>query len=204
MQPVEIFHNQGTIVLRARSSELLILPFHVKELQGLKKPQSFADYFKNQALVNRPARKLFEAWLKKDGTLWPRLFKTVQEEMETVEIDESTIESTPKPQKEGSKKESTTKQSPVKKPIKDKASTKLTEDKASTKLTEDKPEEKASKKTAKKAAKKTAKKTAKKAAKKTTKKAAKKTTKKAAKKTTKKAAKKTTKKAAKKTTKNKK
>ena len=32
-----------------------------------------------EALVNRPARKLFEAWLRKDRSLWKRLFKAVKE-----------------------------------------------------------------------------------------------------------------------------
>jgi hypothetical protein len=187
VQPVEIFHNQGTVVLRARASELLILPFHVKELQGLKKPQGFADYFKNQALVNRPARKLFEAWLRKDGTLWPRLFKTVHEEMDPVELDENSLGGTPESESAPAKEEK-----PAKKA------------KAEKEEASEKPAKKTAKKAAKKTTKKAAKKTTKKAAKKTAKKAAKKTAKKAAKKTTKKAAKKTTKKAAKKTTKKKK
>ena len=134
MQPVEIFHNQGTVVLRARASELLILPYYVKELQGLKKPQAFADFFKNQALVNRPARKLFEAWLRKDATLWPRLFKTIHEEMDPVELEDSQI-----PQ-----------------PAEEKAEEKV-EEKAEVAA-----EKTAKKKTAKKAAKKTTKKAAKK------------------------------------------
>ncbi len=82
MLPVEILPVQETIVLRARGSELLILPHHVKKLKGLEKPRDFSQYFRAEALVNRPARKLFEAWLRKDQTLWPRLYQTVHKEIE--------------------------------------------------------------------------------------------------------------------------
>ena len=146
MQPVEIIHNDGNVVLRARTSELLILSLHVKELQALKKPSAFADYFKKQALVNRPARKLFEAWLRKDGTLWPRIFKTVHEEMDPVVIEES---------------------QDVQEQIKeDVASTKSTEINEINEITESSTAAKAAKKTTKKAAKKTTKKAAKKTTKK--------------------------------------
>lgn len=82
MLPVEILPVQETIVLRARGSELLILPHHVKKLKGLPKPVDFSQYFRAEALVNRPARKLFEAWLRKDQSLWPRLYQTVHNEIE--------------------------------------------------------------------------------------------------------------------------
>lgn len=78
MVPVEILPFQENIILRARGSELLIQSVHVRKLQDLKKPRDFSQYFREEALVNRPARKLFQAWLRKDGTLWPRLYKAVQ------------------------------------------------------------------------------------------------------------------------------
>jgi len=87
--PVEILPVQETIVLRARGSELLILPHHVKKLKGFVKPRDFSQYFRAEALVNRPARKLFEAWLRKDHTLWPRLYQTVHKEMELKEGEET-------------------------------------------------------------------------------------------------------------------
>jgi hypothetical protein len=82
VQAVEILPVQETIVLRARGSELLILPHHVRKLKGLTKPKDFSQYFHGEALVNRPARKLFEAWLRKDQSLWTRLYTTVHKEME--------------------------------------------------------------------------------------------------------------------------
>jgi len=80
--PVEIVPIQDSVVLRARGSELLILPHHVTELKGKKTPRDFTTYFTGEALINRPARKLFEAWLRKDNTLWPRLYKTIHEQMD--------------------------------------------------------------------------------------------------------------------------
>jgi hypothetical protein len=76
--PVEIYPIQDAMVLRARGSELLILADHVAALKSLKSAGEFARYFMDEALVNRPARKLFEAWLRKDGSLWARIYKTVQ------------------------------------------------------------------------------------------------------------------------------
>lgn len=78
MLPVEIHPIQDALVLRARGSELLILANHVAELKKLKSAGDFSKYFLHEALVNRPARKLFEAWLRKDGSLWARIYKTVQ------------------------------------------------------------------------------------------------------------------------------
>ena len=78
MLPVEIHTIQNAVILRARGSELLILAEHVTQLKSRKTAKEFADYFLADALVNRPARKLFEAWLRKDGSLWARIYKAVQ------------------------------------------------------------------------------------------------------------------------------
>ncbi|MGE0171137.1 MAG: hypothetical protein AB7T49_00045 [Oligoflexales bacterium] len=85
MTPVEIQAIQGSLILRARGSELLILPHHVSALKSLKQPTDFTSYFLQDALINRPARKLFEAWLRKDGDLWKRIYRTIQKEMADVE-----------------------------------------------------------------------------------------------------------------------
>lgn len=81
MLPVEILPVQESLVLRARGSELLILPHHVKSLKGLTKSREFSQYFRDEALVNRPARKLFEAWLRKDHSLWQRIYTTIHKQM---------------------------------------------------------------------------------------------------------------------------
>lgn len=97
MLPVEILSIQDSVVLRARGSELLIMPHHVKELKDKKDPRSFSEYFMRDALVNRPARKLFEAWLRKDGGLWRRLFDVVKDLKMTEAGEEVKETSTPAP-----------------------------------------------------------------------------------------------------------
>ena len=167
MNPVELIPVQGSLVLRARGSELLILPQYIYELKKLSAPKEFAGYFMQQALINRPARKLFEAWLRKDRSLWKRTYNVV---MNDIELDEETIkaiESAPlvgeeevkeEPKKEAKKAEA----KPAKKKAEAKPAKKKAAKKAATKTA-------AKKKTAKKAATKkaaTKKKTAKKATKK--------------------------------------
>ncbi len=155
MLPVEILPVQETIVLRARGSELLILPLHVKKLQDMTKPRDFSQYFRAEALVNRPARKLFEAWLRKDHTLWPRLYQTVHKEM-----DAASGEDTAKaPKKE---KAAPTAKAPAEapkakakaeeKPAKESASAKASADKAPKAEKKDEKKDKKADKSPKKAA----------------------------------------------------
>ena len=85
MNPVELIPIQGSLILRARGSELLIMPQYIASLQQASKPQDFSKIFMSEALINRPARKLFEAWLRKDKTLWNRLYNTIHKEMDKAE-----------------------------------------------------------------------------------------------------------------------
>lgn len=80
---VEIFYHQEMMVLRGRNSELVILSQHINQLKTLKESKNFSDYFLQQALMNRAARKLFLSWLKKDQTLWPRLYQMVHQQSDT-------------------------------------------------------------------------------------------------------------------------
>ena len=86
---VQIFHSQGNVVLRARSSELLIISLHTTNLKKLTDLKEFGDYFMTKALVNRPARKLFEAWSRKDPTLQQRVFDIIHKEVDLSEGDQS-------------------------------------------------------------------------------------------------------------------
>lgn len=95
MTPVELYDVQGALILRARGSELLILQHFIAELKKLEEPKSFAQFFLHTALVNRPARKLFEAWLRKDRTLWNRIFQKVHKEMEVSEEAQKAQSETP-------------------------------------------------------------------------------------------------------------
>lgn len=89
----------GTLVLRARGSELLILPHHIAELKGRKAPKDFTQYFLQDALINRPARKLFEAWLRKDHDLWKRVYHAVQNEVQLEDEPTEVSVSAAKPEK---------------------------------------------------------------------------------------------------------
>jgi len=82
VHPVELFPIQNSLILRARGVELLVLSQHVVELKERKDTKEFADYFLKRAMVNRSARKLFEAWLRKDTTLWRRIYHSVMHDFE--------------------------------------------------------------------------------------------------------------------------
>ena len=77
MAPVQLIMHEGILVLRARNSELVILAEHVSNLQKLTNIEAFSQYFLQEALLNRPARKLFQAWLRKDLSLWKRIFAEI-------------------------------------------------------------------------------------------------------------------------------
>lgn len=76
---VELYYVQDSVVLRTRSSELLILPQHVKALQTLAAKDAFAKYFTESALLNRPARKLFNSWARKEVNLLERVYEIVHQ-----------------------------------------------------------------------------------------------------------------------------
>ena len=189
MKAVEIITNQGSVVLRARNSELLILPHHTKSLKKLIAPKKFSDYFLREALVNRSARKLFEAWLRKDQTIWPRIYKTIHEvvkdedfpqedsdnENQTIADETAKTDSDEKLDKE--KKASAKKKTGK---VNDSAAKKTEEGKTKKKTTGASTSKSSKKKTEAPTKKKVAKKTTKKVTKKTTKKVTKKTTKKKA------------------------
>ena len=79
MFKVAISFVEQNLVLRAAPSELCVLAEHVEELRKLKETSEFAAYFRDKALVNRPARKLFDAWLRKERGLWQRIYNTVHD-----------------------------------------------------------------------------------------------------------------------------
>lgn len=87
MQAIEVIPYHDALVLRGKGSELVILPSYLEELKNIKQSKEFVDYFMKQALVNRTARKLFEAWLKKDRGLWQRIYDCVRELAEQADQD---------------------------------------------------------------------------------------------------------------------
>ena len=72
MAYVQIFVEKDIAVLKEGPSELLILPEHLKELRSFDELRKFENYFLERAMVNRAARKLFKAWLRRDPHLLER------------------------------------------------------------------------------------------------------------------------------------
>lgn len=145
MAPVEIIPIQGALILRARGSELLILQHYVKELKKLESTKEFANFFTSTALVNRPARKLFSAWLRKDSSLWRRIYDMVHKEMEIPEETEQETKEAEQPAESASTsepadgvsdnsaqvKEKTSEKAETKTPAEESAETKKTKKKSS-------------------------------------------------------------------------
>lgn len=76
---VKITRLGENLVLTAPPSELLITANHIAALRKLEEPRKFAAYFREKALTNRSARRLFAVWLKKEQGLWQRIYKAVRE-----------------------------------------------------------------------------------------------------------------------------
>lgn len=74
---VSLEWNQNNLILRRGDSVLLIESDKVNELRSLKENDAFENYFRNTALVNREARRVFQAWERKDQNLLGKLFKEV-------------------------------------------------------------------------------------------------------------------------------
>lgn len=69
--------NRNNLILARGSSQLLIKAEDVQALRGLTENKEFEEYFRTKALMNREARRVFEAWERKDKELLPKLHKEV-------------------------------------------------------------------------------------------------------------------------------
>lgn len=74
---VSLEWNQNNLVLRRGDSVLLIESDKVNELRTRKEAPSFEEYFRTIALVNREARRVFQAWERKDSQLLQKLYQEV-------------------------------------------------------------------------------------------------------------------------------
>lgn len=66
--------NRNNLILKRGESMLLIEANNVQTLRALKEKAEFQDFFRTKALVNREARRVFEAWERKDTALLEKLF----------------------------------------------------------------------------------------------------------------------------------
>jgi hypothetical protein len=64
----------NNLILRRGASVLMIEAANVQVLRTLKEKNEFNEFFRTKALVNREARRVFEAWERKDTGLLEKLF----------------------------------------------------------------------------------------------------------------------------------
>lgn len=71
---VSLEWKMNNMILRRGASVLMIESTNVQTLRTLKEKDAFNDFFRTKALVNREARRVFEAWERKDKDLLEKLF----------------------------------------------------------------------------------------------------------------------------------
>jgi hypothetical protein len=64
----------NNLIMRRGASVLMIEAANVQVLRTLKEKNEFNEFFRTKALVNREARRVFEAWERKDTGLLEKLF----------------------------------------------------------------------------------------------------------------------------------
>ena len=64
----------NNLIMRRGASVLMIEAANVQVLRTLKEKNEFNEFFRTKALVNRDARRVFEAWERKDTGLLEKLF----------------------------------------------------------------------------------------------------------------------------------
>ena len=84
---IRVFENH--LLLRSGHAELLVTPEHLENLSATEDKRAFARYFLEQALVNRPARKLFKSWLRKDGELWTKVYLAIMREKNKQQMEQA-------------------------------------------------------------------------------------------------------------------
>lgn len=70
---VQVEWNQNNLIMKRGDSILLIESEKVTQLRTLKEESEFEEFFRNQALVNREARRVFQAWERKDTQLLSKI-----------------------------------------------------------------------------------------------------------------------------------
>lgn len=69
--------EQNNLIMTRGQSQLLIKAEDIQNLRGMKDATEFSTYFQTKALVNREARRVFQAWERKDAELLPKLHKEI-------------------------------------------------------------------------------------------------------------------------------
>ncbi|KAB8032189.1 hypothetical protein [Fluviispira multicolorata] len=72
---VSLEWNRNNLILRRGASQLLIDAEKVQNLRTQDSETGFNQYFRTTALQNREARRVFEAWERKDKELLTKIYK---------------------------------------------------------------------------------------------------------------------------------
>jgi hypothetical protein len=72
---VNLEWNQNNLILKRGASSLVINAENVQSLRTQESESTFNEYFRTKALQNREARRVFEAWERKDKELLAKLYK---------------------------------------------------------------------------------------------------------------------------------
>ena len=75
---VSLEWRQNNLILSRGQSQLLIKAEDVQSLRACSEKESFEDYFRTKALVNREARRVFLSWERKDESLLAKLHEEVR------------------------------------------------------------------------------------------------------------------------------
>ncbi len=67
--------QQNNLILKRGESSLIINPENVSGLRTQENEEAFQTFFRTTALQNRQARRVFEAWEKKDNTLLKKIYQ---------------------------------------------------------------------------------------------------------------------------------
>ena len=74
---VSLEWNRNSLILKRGESVLLIDAEKVQSLRMLKETKEFEEFWRTQALQNREARRVFEAWERKDAELLTKVHQEV-------------------------------------------------------------------------------------------------------------------------------
>ena len=75
---VNIEWNRNNLILKRGASTLIINAENVQSLRTQDSETNFIEFFRTKALENREARRVFEAWERKDKELLAKLYKEMQ------------------------------------------------------------------------------------------------------------------------------
>ncbi len=74
---VTVEWKNNNLIFKRGTSTLVINPEHVMELRSQDDLVKFTDFFRQKALQNREARRLFDAWERKDSELLNKIYAEV-------------------------------------------------------------------------------------------------------------------------------